>query len=89
MGQRPNGNNGGSPTDDPINDCCSDRDYLREILSDPKHPKHQAALQSLPRVLAEPKYATLGISSDDIREWLSEDLIGELPDKQRSRQNPL
>ena len=64
----------GQAVDDPIAQGYADRDYLKEILSDPRHPKHGSALKALPKILAEPKYANLGIREEDVREWLDQDL---------------
>ena len=81
MEQTSIGFDAGQPIGDPIAQAYADRDYLKEILSDPRHPKHGAALKALPKVLAEPKYANLGITQEDVREWLGQDFAEESADQ--------
>ena len=75
MVQRSIGFDADQSAEGPIAQGIADREYLQEILSDPSHPKHQSALKTLPRILAEPKYASLGITEDEVRQWLEEDLV--------------
>lgn len=77
MGQTTTEFDASSSSNDPVKQGSADRVYLREILSDPKHTKHESALKALPKILAEPKYASLGISPEDVKDWLGEDLIEE------------
>ena len=58
---------------DPPNEAIGDGAYIAAILDDPHHPKHRAALKAIPRVLAMPKYAELGINEADVRQWLREE----------------
>ena len=80
MEQTSTGFDAGQAGGDPIAEAYADRDYLKEILGDPRHPKHGAALKALPKILAEPKYASLGITEEDVRDWLQEDFAEECSD---------